>query len=80
MLQIKLEAEKERAQMRDEVIKELRSDKRHLREQVVHVEELLKLKAGKEAQSGKITLDQIKIRLHSHLAWNSIKTSAADSV
>lgn len=56
-LQIKLEAEKEKGQMRDEIIKELRSDKLHLQEQVVHLEELLKLKAGKDVQSGKITLD-----------------------
>ncbi|XP_028993236.1 alpha-1,6-mannosylglycoprotein 6-beta-N-acetylglucosaminyltransferase A-like isoform X2 [Betta splendens] len=51
VLQIKLEAEEEKAQMRDTMIKELRSDKLHLQEQVVHLEELLKLKAGEDAQS-----------------------------
>ncbi|XP_026232111.1 alpha-1,6-mannosylglycoprotein 6-beta-N-acetylglucosaminyltransferase A-like isoform X2 [Anabas testudineus] len=50
-LQIKMEAEKEKGRMRDEMIKELRSDKLRLQEQVVHLEELLKLKAEKDVQS-----------------------------
>lgn len=52
-----MEAEKEKGRMRDEMIKELRSDKLRLQEQVVHLEELLKLKAEKDVQSGKIILD-----------------------
>ncbi|XP_049905860.1 alpha-1,6-mannosylglycoprotein 6-beta-N-acetylglucosaminyltransferase A-like [Epinephelus moara] len=53
-LQIKMEAEKEKGQMRDETIKELRSDKIQLQQQVAHLEELLKL----QAEQGK-TEDQI---------------------
>ncbi|KAK2839551.1 hypothetical protein Q5P01_013291 [Channa striata] len=54
-LQIKMEAEGEKEQMRDEMIKELRSDKVHLQQQVVHLEDLLKLKAEKDAED-----DQVK--------------------
>ncbi len=54
-----MEADKEKRQIWDEMIKELRSDKLHLQQQVAHLEELLKLQTQKEekkvqqAQSGK---------------------------
>ncbi|XP_070770375.1 alpha-1,6-mannosylglycoprotein 6-beta-N-acetylglucosaminyltransferase A-like isoform X2 [Enoplosus armatus] len=47
-LQIKMEAEKEKGQMREEMIKELRSDKLQLQQQVAHLDELLKLQAQKD--------------------------------
>ncbi|XP_042350899.1 alpha-1,6-mannosylglycoprotein 6-beta-N-acetylglucosaminyltransferase A-like [Plectropomus leopardus] len=55
-LRIKMEAEKEKGEMRDEMIKELRSDKLHLQQQVAHLEELLKLQAEKK----EMTLQQVK--------------------
>lgn len=64
-----MEAEKEKGQMRDEMIKELRSDKLQLQQQVANLDELLKVLAGKEeknhhqVKSGKSTLDQIKCRI-----------------
>ncbi|XP_078119403.1 alpha-1,6-mannosylglycoprotein 6-beta-N-acetylglucosaminyltransferase A-like [Sander vitreus] len=61
-LQIKMEAEKEKGQLRDEMLKELRSDKLHLQQQVAHMEKHLKLQAEKEennVQQGKSD-DQIK--------------------
>lgn len=57
-----MEAEKEKGQMRDETIKELRSDKIQLQQQVAHLEELLKLQA-EQGKTGKITLDQIMCRI-----------------
>ncbi|XP_067372638.1 alpha-1,6-mannosylglycoprotein 6-beta-N-acetylglucosaminyltransferase A-like isoform X1 [Channa argus] len=50
-LQIKMEAEEKKEQMRDEMIKELQSDKVHLQQQVGHLEELLKLKAENHAEA-----------------------------
>ena len=47
-LQIKMEAEKEKAQMRDVMIEELRSDKLHLLQQVAQAEKLIKLQVEKE--------------------------------
>ncbi|XP_035532727.1 alpha-1,6-mannosylglycoprotein 6-beta-N-acetylglucosaminyltransferase A-like [Morone saxatilis] len=44
-LQIKIEAMKENAQMKDDMVKELHSDKFQLQQQVAHLEELLKLQA-----------------------------------
>lgn len=58
-LQIKMEAEKGEAKMKDEMIKELRADKLHLQQQVTHLEELLKMhvereeKASQPVKSGK---------------------------
>ncbi|XP_047456144.1 alpha-1,6-mannosylglycoprotein 6-beta-N-acetylglucosaminyltransferase A-like isoform X1 [Mugil cephalus] len=47
-LQIKMEAEKGEAKLKDDMIKELRSDKLHLLQQVAHLEELLKLHMERE--------------------------------
>ncbi|XP_040004991.1 alpha-1,6-mannosylglycoprotein 6-beta-N-acetylglucosaminyltransferase A-like [Xiphias gladius] len=55
-LQIKMEAEKEKGQMKNEMIKELRSDKVHLEQQLTHLEGLLKLMAEK----GQKKVQQIK--------------------
>ncbi|CAJ1078832.1 alpha-1%2C6-mannosylglycoprotein 6-beta-N-acetylglucosaminyltransferase A-like [Xyrichtys novacula] len=44
-LQIQMEAEKEKGKVREEMIKELRSDKLQLQQQVAQLEELLKLQA-----------------------------------
>ncbi|KAM6979069.1 alpha-1,6-mannosylglycoprotein 6-beta-N-acetylglucosaminyltransferase A-like isoform 1-T2 [Tautogolabrus adspersus] len=46
-LQIKMEAEKEKGRMREDMIKELRSDKLVLQQHVVKLEELLKMQAEK---------------------------------
>ncbi|XP_056245621.1 alpha-1,6-mannosylglycoprotein 6-beta-N-acetylglucosaminyltransferase A-like [Seriola aureovittata] len=61
-LQIEMETEKEKGKMRNEMIKELRSDKVHLQQQVAYLEELLKLQAEnreKTIQQAK-SEDQIK--------------------
>ncbi|KAM9346889.1 alpha-1,6-mannosylglycoprotein 6-beta-N-acetylglucosaminyltransferase A-like [Symphorus nematophorus] len=47
-LQIKMEAEKEKGQLKEEIINELHADKLQLQQQVAHLEELLKLQAEKE--------------------------------
>uniref|UniRef100_A0A147AI28 alpha-1,6-mannosyl-glycoprotein 6-beta-N-acetylglucosaminyltransferase n=1 Tax=Fundulus heteroclitus TaxID=8078 RepID=A0A147AI28_FUNHE len=46
----KMEAEKAKGQMKDEMIKELRADKAQLRQEVTRLEELLKLQLKKEEQ------------------------------
>ncbi|XP_073330188.1 alpha-1,6-mannosylglycoprotein 6-beta-N-acetylglucosaminyltransferase A-like [Pagrus major] len=48
VLQIKMEAETEKGKLRDDMVKELRSDKERLQQQMAHLEELLKLQAMKE--------------------------------
>ncbi|XP_039673109.1 alpha-1,6-mannosylglycoprotein 6-beta-N-acetylglucosaminyltransferase A-like [Perca fluviatilis] len=50
-LQIKMEVEKEKGQLRDEMLKELRSDKLHLQQQVAHMEKHLQLQAEKEEKN-----------------------------
>ncbi|XP_070694569.1 alpha-1,6-mannosylglycoprotein 6-beta-N-acetylglucosaminyltransferase A-like [Pempheris klunzingeri] len=60
-LQIKMEAEKEKGQMRDEMIKELRSDKLQLQQQVANLDKRLKLQAEKgERKEKNEPDDQIK--------------------
>ncbi|XP_054471699.1 alpha-1,6-mannosylglycoprotein 6-beta-N-acetylglucosaminyltransferase A-like [Anoplopoma fimbria] len=58
-LQIKMEAEKEKEKLKDEMIKNLRSDKLQLQHQVSFVEKLLKPKEEKEEKKVK-TDEQIK--------------------
>lgn len=48
MLQIKMEAEKDKGKLREEMVEELRSDKVRLQQQVAHMEELLRLQTMKE--------------------------------
>lgn len=48
MLQIKMEAEKDKGKLREEMVEELRSDKVRLQQQVAHLEELLRLQTMKE--------------------------------
>lgn len=47
-LQEKMEAEKVKGQMKDEMIKELRADKAQLRQEVTRLQELLMLQLKKE--------------------------------
>lgn len=48
VLQIKMEAEKDKVKLREQMVEELRSDKVRLQQQVSHLEELLRLQTMKE--------------------------------
>ncbi|XP_071328726.1 alpha-1,6-mannosylglycoprotein 6-beta-N-acetylglucosaminyltransferase A-like [Trachinotus anak] len=62
ILQIKMEAEEKKGQMKNEMIEELRSDKLHLQQQVAQLEELLKLQMEKREKTDQQAKsdDQIK--------------------
>lgn len=57
-LQEKFEAEKAKGQMKDEMIKELRADKVHLRQEVTHLEELLKLQLKNEGKKEQVESEE----------------------
>ncbi|XP_029315211.1 alpha-1,6-mannosylglycoprotein 6-beta-N-acetylglucosaminyltransferase A-like [Cottoperca gobio] len=67
-IQIKLDSEKEKGQLKDEMISKLHSDKLQLQQQVAHIEELLKQQAEKEEKKVKSD-DQIKEETHCTLPF-----------
>lgn len=58
-VQEKMEAEKAKGQMKDEMIKELHADKVHLQQEVTRLEELLKLQLMKEEKKEQVKAGEV---------------------